>query len=358
MTTSCTAARAVRTSSSATTGNDVINSGGGGIPAPTHACATLPSTVLVGAAHDLVQGRLNGGTGFDTVTYADRVGRDRGGPWPKRRGDRLTMTARVERHPAMPPRRSMGGLAADELVGGLGPDTFNGGPGNAPDTICGGLGNDTVDYSDKPDAVTVTLDGVLADRSGHHRHRLGAVHRSAPGLPPHDQEERGGTPGANGYPCVLPDTPGGPGSYVQHASCRKDPTGPDPGEPEMRRDCTPNDGVQGENDCVGEDIENIIGSAARRRADRQRPRPDLRPGPAGRAVGRERPHRRRRQRPARRRLGAGRLRGRRRRRHGLVRGSRGERSLPRSTARQTTGLPATGIWRTTRATRSWPTSRI
>ena len=29
----------------------------------------------------------------------------------------------------------------------------------------------------------------------------------------------------------------------------------------MRRDCTPNDGVPGENDCVGEDIENIIGSA-------------------------------------------------------------------------------------------------
>ena len=84
----------------------------------------------------------------------------------------------------------VGGLAADELIGGLGPDYFNGGPGTAGDTLCGGLGKDTVDYSDKTAGVTVTLDGVLPtdpDIIGDTAGRLG---RRPPGLPAREEDPR------------------------------------------------------------------------------------------------------------------------------------------------------------------------
>jgi Ca2+-binding RTX toxin-like protein len=193
---------------------------------------------------------VTGGQGFDTLTYEDRtgpisvdlrpgrdIGRDDDGSV-----DAVNAIERVE-----------GGLASDVLVGGLGSDTLSGGPGNAPDTLCGGLGKDTVDYSDKSSGVTVTLDGVIATDpdiiSSDSTKNVGARQdcrltiKATTGL-------------LNGQPC-------GPNSYIQFPSCRKnpDPNAPGPPEPaENYLDCTPNDGVAGENDCVGEDVENVIGS--------------------------------------------------------------------------------------------------
>ncbi len=55
-----------------------------------------------------------------------------------------------------------------------------------------------------------------------------------------------------------------PPSYIQYQSCRAgfdaDPDAAHPEVKETRYDCTANDGVPGENDCVGEDIENIVGT--------------------------------------------------------------------------------------------------
>ena len=153
-------------------GNDLINSGGGGIPVTDPPCATLPiDGELKDPRTTWCKDSLNGGTGFDTVTYADRVGRVEVDLRPSFIGandddgtsENIRETEKVE-----------GGLAGDELVGGTGPDAFDGGPGDAPDTICGGLGKDTVDYSDAR-----ARDGHAGrgapDRSGHHRHRLGDV---------------------------------------------------------------------------------------------------------------------------------------------------------------------------------------
>ena len=228
-------------------GDDIFNTGRGGIdidPGSLTYCGDVPP---FRCADDT---NIAGGPatqGWDLLTYADRTGSITTDLRPGRtfaRDDDGTVDG-VNGIEGV-----VGGLASDELIGGLGPDYFNGGPGNAPDTMCGGLGKDTVDYSDKSAGVTVTLDGVLATDPD--------INDSDPNISVGARQDcrltikAGGTV-QNGQPCQ-------PNSYIQFASCRKDPTGPAPGEPELRRDCTPNDGVQGENDCVGEDIENIVGS--------------------------------------------------------------------------------------------------
>ena len=214
-------------------GNDVLNSGTGGIDPAT--CRTTGTRRCADT--------VNGAGAFDTATYEDRTGSIKVDLEPGAGGttDDDTTTDGISGI-----ERIVGGMANDELIGGLGRDTFDGGPGS--DTICGGVGNDTVEYSDKTQGVTVTLDGVLATDpdvfSTDAILSLGA--RKDCRL-----TQKGNQ--ANGKPC-LPD------SYLTVPSCRKDPAGPAPGEPELRRDCTADDGVPGENDCIGEDIENVVGS--------------------------------------------------------------------------------------------------
>jgi Ca2+-binding RTX toxin-like protein len=115
----------------------------------------------------------------------------------------------------------------DEIIGGDSAETLVGGGG--PDTLCGGMGVDTVDYSGSSEGVTVTLDGVLPTDSRH---------------------------------TISPQGPGRDEYNKARKDCREtDPSLPNgPPLPGGRRDCTPNDGALNEHDCVGEDVENIVGS--------------------------------------------------------------------------------------------------
>ncbi len=213
-------------------GDDILNSGSGGIDFAT--CQDLPP---FRCADELDGGSATGvNPGFDTVTYADRAGRIETDLRPGRnlaRDDDGTFDGinAIE--------GVIGGLAGDEIIGGLYSETLNGGPGNAPDVICGGLGNDTVVYSDKSQAVTVTLDGILPTdpdiTATSPTVSNGARQDCRPTI-----KNQGVT---NGQPCTETDPdPAG--------SCHAYPA----------RDCTADDGVPGENDCVGEDIENVVGS--------------------------------------------------------------------------------------------------
>ena len=210
-------------------GDDVFDSGRGGIDLDL--CADTPP---FRCADDLNGGAAGVNPGFDTVTYAARTGRIETDLRPGRnfaRDDDGTVDGinAIE--------SVVGGQASDELIGGLFSDTLNGGPGNAPDVICGGLGKDTVVYSDKTEPVTVTLDGILATdpdiTATNATLSNGARQDCRPTI-----KNTGVT---NGQPCTS-NTP---------ASCVDWP----------KRDCTADDGVPGENDCVGEDTENVVGSS-------------------------------------------------------------------------------------------------
>lgn len=115
----------------------------------------------------------------------------------------------------------VGGSGGDFLVGGQLDDTLNGGPGNAPDMLCGGLGEDTVDYSNRTAPVNVSLDGVLAP---------------FPGPPPGQI----GDPVRDNCTAVVPAQLGPNGE---------------------NRDCVANDGEASEGDCVGRDIERVLGGS-------------------------------------------------------------------------------------------------
>ena len=127
-------------------GNDVTDSGRGGIDPDF--CADTPPFRCSES--------LDGGAGFDTITYATRTGRIE---VDLRATHLLALDddGTVDGVTGYRTEKIIGGQAADEMIGGLGVDNFNGGPGNAPDVICGGLGRDTVDYSDKDLGVTVDL---------------------------------------------------------------------------------------------------------------------------------------------------------------------------------------------------------
>ena len=173
---------------------------------------------------------LDGGTGSDTVTYESRtapvridlsfkIGGLTGGEIAANERDGIL--ANVE--------NAIGGEGNDEVIGGEAYNTLSGGPGGA-DIICGGLGVDTVDYSDRAAAVRVSLDGSLET----------------------DPNIGGATP--------------------SREDCREITNTPTPGVPtapgQGARDCVPNDGadangdgVAEEQDCVGEDVENVLGGA-------------------------------------------------------------------------------------------------
>jgi Ca2+-binding RTX toxin-like protein len=171
---------------------------------------------------------LDGQNGSDTASYSARtepvrvdlsfkIGGQSGGEIALNERDGLL--ANVE--------NAIGGAGDDEIVGGEGYNLLSGGPGGS-DIICGGLGVDTVDYSDRTTPVRVSLDGAM------------------------DTDPNIGT------------------AFPAREDCREISNTPTPGVPrppgQGARDCVRNDGadadsdgVAEEQDCVGEDIENILG---------------------------------------------------------------------------------------------------
>ncbi len=116
--------------------------------------------------------------------------------------------------------RIIGTPGTDEIIGSVFDDTLVGRGGD--DVLCGGLGNDTVDYSGSDGPVNVTLDT---------------------NLPPDDNWESTNLQVQS----------------FSRSDCRQTADGGtvQPAEP---KDCIANDGKQGEADCVGVDVENLIGS--------------------------------------------------------------------------------------------------
>jgi Ca2+-binding RTX toxin-like protein len=113
----------------------------------------------------------------------------------------------------------IGTPASDEIIGSSNNDKLVGGGG--ADTLCGGPGNDTVDYSSSPEGVNVSLD------------------------------------------TNLPPDPKWDGNAVQLAGVRTDCRQTDNSgivKDDLPKDCVANDGAPNENDCVGVDVENVIGS--------------------------------------------------------------------------------------------------
>ncbi len=173
----------------------------------------------------------DGGFGNDTITYADR-------PRPIEYGSQFAGGNRAVRDFDTTNCPDTGGCSEshgeaietvigtnfdDVLIGTIEPDTLVGIGGD--DTICGSLGVDTVDYSASTQAVHVSLDG--GDIQTDTRHLLPVV-----------PESNLAQIRAARIDC-LPRLPADAG----------------------KRDCTPDDGIPGvEQDCVGEDIENIIGT--------------------------------------------------------------------------------------------------
>jgi Ca2+-binding RTX toxin-like protein len=125
----------------------------------------------------------------------------------------------------------IGGTNNDIIVGNDLANVLNGGPGGA-DVMCGGFGKDTVDYATngagttRTSRVVVTLDGSLkTDPNG---------------------EDANGTSNSILRQNCLGDAEG----LLPLAA----PALPD-------EDCVNNDGTTDEHDCVGEDVENVIGSS-------------------------------------------------------------------------------------------------
>lgn len=120
----------------------------------------------------------------------------------------------------------------DQLYGGPRDDTLVGAGG--ADVLCGGYGNDTVDYSNSPGPVNVSLDAVL---------------------PPDPRWESTDL-----------------SQWTQaRQDCRQTSDVPPPihpvVDPQHPQDCSPNDGgdadislTTGLKDCVGPDTENVVGS--------------------------------------------------------------------------------------------------
>ena len=179
----------------------------------------------------------NGGTGFNTITFASRP----------EGGSGVLIDNRPDQDYARDTDGSFESMDAmqvligtpndDEMVGAYTSEVLIGGKG--ADTLCGGLGNDTVDYSSSTEPVRVTLDGDM----------------------PTDQDL-----GIQ----LLPDHIGESGEALRQRffkarhDCRQ--TNPATGLPLIPgdRDCTADDGAwdgtTSEGDCVGEDVENIVGS--------------------------------------------------------------------------------------------------
>lgn len=216
----------------ATEGPDPLN----GTAGKDVICGLGGNDTITGAADDdILDGGLGtdsirGDGGRDTITYAGRltpigVKFKPGGGFGGAGCDVFTANCTGGENDLLDSLEIIvGSPQADFLVGGQLPDTLNGGPGTTSDLLCGGLGDDTVDYSGRTNSVSVILDGVLAPFPG----------------PP---------PGELGDP--VRD------NCVAVVDAQKQP--PEPGGAD--RDCVANDGEAGENDCVGRDIERVLGGS-------------------------------------------------------------------------------------------------
>jgi len=252
-TATCPAAGVTQTFIEVLDGNDEVDGGPG------------DDTILAGSGGDNLDGREGddtidsglgdpsgatfdfslGGPGFNTLTFSLDPERAATAPGPvsvdMRENFAIDSDGRAEQ--AIKFTQLIGTPFDDEIVGGHEAEMLVGLGG--ADTLCGGLGVDTVDYSRSTQGVTVTLDGTQP---------------TDPDLAIQ----------------LIPD-PGGPGteeSRLRYLRARHDcretlkpedgpfPPGVQAGFPKPGgfRDCTPDDGAPGENDCVGEDVENIIGS--------------------------------------------------------------------------------------------------
>jgi Ca2+-binding RTX toxin-like protein len=167
---------------------------------------------------------VQGGPGFNTVRFA---GYSQGILIDERQGDSETVNDPVTGfylvHFMRGIARVFGTAHNDQIYGGPRDDRLIGGGGS--DVICGGRGVDTVDYSDSSGPVFADLTPSLpADP------RWASTNR--------DEQQK------------VP------------SDCRQTTTFGDPvvdaGHPQ---NCTPGDGMAGENDCLGADTENVIGSS-------------------------------------------------------------------------------------------------
>jgi Ca2+-binding RTX toxin-like protein len=176
--------------------------------------------------------KVEGGLGYNTVRFASEPGAvivdERSGTSNQVTDEsgfllvkELTRVAKV-----------VGTQYDDQIYGGVVDDWFVGGGG--ADVLCGGLGFDTVDYSGSPGPVNVSLDGILAPDSLWQSALI-----SDWGKARHDCRQRD----------------------------ENDPLGTPIVDAQHPQDCSPNDGGADDvdpntdrKDCVGPDIENIIGS--------------------------------------------------------------------------------------------------
>jgi Ca2+-binding RTX toxin-like protein len=181
--------------------------------------------------------RMDGGAGVDTMRFADRPAN-----YHVEAELRPGLTADSSRSRAHAKEFDLTGggfvlvgevrtlASIENLIGGDGPDLLVGGIDNnvligglGADTLCGALGDDTVDYSGSPGPVNVSLDGSMEEDP------------------------------------LITTT-----STLARSDCRQvTPAGDsisDPNDPNYKTDCVKNDGTAGEGDCVGEDVEEVIGS--------------------------------------------------------------------------------------------------
>jgi Ca2+-binding RTX toxin-like protein len=199
-------------------GNDTVDTGGGD-PAFE--------------AFDIV----NGGGGFDTLDYHTR-------------SEPVIVDLKTTPGFAVDPldfgagesvdnfEKIVGGSGDDFLVGGILADEFLGNAGS--DIICGGLGNDTVDYTNSPGPVNVSLDGSLATDARLALPLIGSAQQT-------EQYRRARTDCRPTDESAL--IPGSVFAYPEWTDRSL-----------HQNDCVFNDSDGfGSTDCVGEDIENITG---------------------------------------------------------------------------------------------------
>ena len=136
-------------------GDDVITGG------------PLADTLTGGSGDDLIDGglgadTLDGGPGVDALDYSSR---DKQVVVDLALGDPVQGEA-GENDSAKGFEKVIGGAGDDVLLGAAGPETLLGGPGDdrlngrgGADVLAGGAGRDTADYSDRTEALQLTIGG-------------------------------------------------------------------------------------------------------------------------------------------------------------------------------------------------------
>src|SRR6185503_4222699 len=174
-----------------------------------------------------VKDKMDGGSVFNTMRFLNRTG-------PVKVDERLsggevvTDDSGVSKGPMVNFNEVIGTPFNDQLIGGPSADILVGGGG--ADVMCGGYGTDTVDYSDPAHAntgVNVSLDPNPAVPDDP---RWNSTDVAEWGKAPHD--------------CRQTNAQGAPVVDAAHPL-----------------NCVANDGSPGEGDCVGPDVENVIGTS-------------------------------------------------------------------------------------------------